>query len=290
MQNNTQYREEDKIDLRELFSVLKRRNKLVWSVTGILTLLAIIYAFFIVKPVYEVKTMIEVGQIKARPIDNIHNIQQKLTYEYQVNVKGKKIGLPKVKSISVPKKSNSIISLVILGYSNEEAVKYIETVIRKVETQYKEKTDAYSNNQKESITLIKEEIKSTTKNYENMKKVLETYSQKIISLKSKDAALAGIYALQISQKQTQLVEMRKYISELKSQEQVLKLSITPLMMKPTHIVGEIETLDYAVKPKKKQIVVVAFITGLMLSVLLAFFLEFIQGIKKEEELDTKVNL
>ena len=62
MQNNTQYIEEDKIDLRELFSVLKRRRKMIWGVTSLLTLLAVIYAFFIVKPVYEVKTMIEVGR------------------------------------------------------------------------------------------------------------------------------------------------------------------------------------------------------------------------------------
>ena len=31
------------------------------------------------------------------------------------------------------------------------------------------------------------------------------------------------------------------------------------MMKPTHIVGEIETLEKPIKPKKKLIVIVAFI-------------------------------
>ena len=44
--------------------------------------------------------MIEVGKINDKPIDKIDNIQQKLNYEYQVNVKGKKIELPRVKSIS----------------------------------------------------------------------------------------------------------------------------------------------------------------------------------------------
>ena len=48
-----------------------------------------------------------------------------------------------------------------------------------------------------------------------MKKELDTYSQKIISLKSEDAALAGIYALQIGQKQTELQNLKKYISKLK---------------------------------------------------------------------------
>ncbi|MDQ7047914.1 MAG: Wzz/FepE/Etk N-terminal domain-containing protein [Sulfurovum sp.] len=251
MQNNTQYIEEDKIDLRELFSVLKRRKKLLWGVTILLTILAVIYAFFIAKPVYEVKAMIEVGQIGAKPIDDIYNIQQKLSYEYQVNVKNKKIELPRVKTISVPKKSSNILSITIHGYSNEEAIKYIQTVITKIETQYKEKTDAYVNNKQELILLVQEDIKENTMSLIQMKKDLDTYSQKIILLKSEDAALAGIYALQIAQKQTELQNLKKYLSGLKKKEQALKLSLTPLMIKPTKIVGEIETLDYAIKPKQK---------------------------------------
>ncbi|MEE8588094.1 MAG: GNVR domain-containing protein, partial [Sulfurimonadaceae bacterium] len=54
-------------------------------------------------------------------------------------------------------------------------------------------------------------------------------------------------------------------------------------IKRTELVGEVELLDRPIKPKKKLIVVVAFITGLMLSVFLAFFLEFIQGNREEEE-------
>ncbi len=280
MQNNTQYIQEDKIDLRELFTVLKRRKKLIWSVTSLLTLLALIYVF-VAKPVYEVKTMIEVGQIDAKPIDNVNDIKQKLSYKYQVNVKGKKIELPRVKTISVPKKSDRILSLKIHSNNNEEGIKYIQTVINKIETQYKEKTDAYTNSQKELITLTREDIKENTASLTQMKKELDKYSQKIVSLKSEDAALAGIYALQIGQKQTQLQNLKKYISQLKTKEQKLKLSITPLMIKPTHIVGEIETLDKPIKPKKLLIVIIAFITGFMLSIFLVFFLEFIRGSREK---------
>lgn len=284
MQNETQYiQQQNSIDLRELFTMLKRRKKLILSVTSVLTLLALVYVFLLAKPVYEVKCMIEVGQINATPIDNINNIEQKLSYEYKVNVKGKKTGLPRVEAISVPKKSNSIISLVIHSNSNEEGVKYIQTVINKIKTQYQEKTDAYTSSQKELIKLTQEDIQSNTEDLTHIKKELNTYSQKIISLKSEDAALAGIYALQIGQNQTELQNLKMHISKLKKNEQKLKLSITPLKMNPTDTVGKIKTLEKPVKPKKKLIVTVAFITGLMLSVFLAFFLEFISGQKKEED-------
>ena len=250
--------------------------------TALLTLLALVYVSYVSKPVYEIKTMIEVGQIDAEPIDNVNDMQQKLSYEYQVNVKGKKIELPRVKTISVPKKSDSILSLIIHSSNNEEGIKYIQTVINKIETQYKEKTDAYTNSQKELITLTQEDIRENTASLTQMKKELADYSQKIILLKSEDAALAGIYALQIGQKQGELQELKKYISELKTKEQELKLSITPLMIKPTHIVGEIETLENPIKPKKLSIVILAFITGLLLSIFLAFFLEFLRGSKEED--------
>ncbi len=48
----------------------------------------------------------------------------------------------------------------------------------------------------------------------------------------------------------------------------------------TQMVGDINIKDKAIKPKKKLIVIIAFITGLMLSIFLSFFLEFIRSIKK----------
>lgn len=273
--------EDNKVDLRELFSILKIKKNLIYLITALFTLLALVYVL-VSKPVYEVKTMIEVGQIDAKPIDNVNDIKQKLSYEYQVNVKKKEIELPRVKTISLPKNSHSIISLVIHSNTNEEGIKYIQTVINKIETQYKEKTDAYTNSQEEFITLTQEDIKENTVSLMQMKKELDAYNQKIISLKSEDPALAGIYTLQIGQKQTELIELQKYISELKNKEQELKLSISPLMIKPTHIVGEIETLDNPIKPKKALIVIVSFIVGLMLSIFLVFFLEFLRGPKKED--------
>ena len=51
----------------------------------------------------------------------------------------------------------------------------------------------------------------------------------------------------------------------------------------TQIIGQIDVGENSIKPKKALTIIVAFITGLMLSVFLAFFLEFIQGNREEEE-------
>ena len=280
MQNTTQYRQDEKIDPKELFRVLKKRKNLIWFMTILFTLFSLVY-IFISTPVYEVKAMIQIGQVDEKPIDDVNNIKQKLIHQYDVNSKDKR-ELPIVKAISVPKKSTNIFALNIHANNNEEGIKYIQTVINKIETEYQEKTDAYEKNQKELIKLTKADIEENIKSLQLMKKELSEYNHKIITLKSEDAALAGIYALQIGQKNTELQELKKYISTLKAKEQVLKLSISPLVMSSTHVVGEIETLENPIKPKKALILIAAFITGLMFSIFLAFFLEFLKGVRNEE--------
>ncbi len=52
--------------------------------------------------------------------------------------------------------------------------------------------------------------------------------------------------------------------------------------KNTTIVGDIITNDYPAKPKKKLIIAVAFVTGLIFSVFLVFFLEFIKSFKEDK--------
>ncbi len=50
----------------------------------------------------------------------------------------------------------------------------------------------------------------------------------------------------------------------------------------SHEIAPVAVGDTPIKPKKKLIVIVAFISGLMLSIFLAFFLEFINGMRKED--------
>jgi len=72
------------------------------------------------------------------------------------------------------------------------------------------------------------------------------------------------------------VKLQEYIEQLRYNK--LEQNV-----QNSKLIGEFVIKDYPVKPKKKLIVVVAFITGLMLSIFLVFFLEFISGVKKEEE-------
>ncbi|HFD14587.1 MAG TPA: hypothetical protein ENJ34_04700 [Epsilonproteobacteria bacterium] len=200
MQNDTQYIQENTIDLRELFTVLKRRRKMIWTVTILFTMLAIVYVL-LAKPIYSGNVTLEVGQVAdeqfsqgeysslaIRNLDAVNNLK---------NIVSKKFGV----SVSVIK------STTLLTYS--------------------------------AINPNKDTIKN--KLHDAVEYTLERHK-----------------------------ENAKLYSGLHSNVHM------------TQLVNEITVGDNAIKPKKKLIIIVAFITGLMLSIFLAFFLEFLSGIKNKK--------
>ena len=280
------YKDEDEIDLKELFYTIKQRKNLILGITSIMTLLAIVYAFMFAKQVYEVKAMIEIGKLDSGtkdeiPLADINDVKQKLEYLYGVNSK-KKRAYPRVKAISVAKKSKSIFAVVVEGRDNQSAQKRIDEVVNALENAYAQKIKTYIDTKNELISLTQNDITTSQKNLKDTAGTLKDYTTKMLNITEKDAALAGLYTIQISQNQLRVQSLQARISALKTKAFNLKLSIAPLRITQTHIVGQVEVLDKPVKPKKVLIVIVTFITGLMFSIFFVFFLSFLQGLKEEK--------
>ena len=70
--------------------------------------------------------------------------------------------------------------------------------------------------------------------------------------------------------------------EVKLNEQIdqLKFSISEQNIQNSKVIGKYIVKENPIKPKKKLIVVVAFVTGLILSIFIVFFLNFIQTREK----------
>lgn len=274
------------IDLRDLFQIISKRKKLI----GIVTLLFIVGAglySFSAKPIYQVQAMIEIGKLKAgtkdeKALDDIEYVKQKLEYIYGVKSK-KKREYPIIKAIKGSKKAKSIFIVVVEGRSNKQAVQFIEKIVQKIEAEYRTKVSRYIKTQKDLIALKKMDIERSNKNLSEIKKSIENYNKKIMNIRTEDAALSGIYTIQISQNQTQIQDLQERISKLKSKVYDLQLSITTLRIKQTQIVGKVEILDKPVRPKKVLIMVVSFITGLLFSIFLVFLLNFIAIFRRTEK-------
>lgn len=77
------------------------------------------------------------------------------------------------------------------------------------------------------------------------------------------------------------IELPKKIYDLKQKLSKEKRKLETNYFKKTYIEGKVLTNSNPIKPKKKLIVVVSFVTGFILSIFLVFFMQFIRSFKEE---------
>lgn len=348
MQNNTQYIEEDKIDLRELFAVLKRRKKLIWSITTLFTLLAVVYAL-IATAWWQVNATLEIGKYidnktgKEVYLEDGSAISERLKVQYINVYEHVKDRDSEIKSINSSKKNPQFISITALGKESKLALAEIQKVIDELQNKHQKIIEEIIAKKQSTLDQIDRDIFQV--NYNKIPKVSESIDyikkvellsidKKIVAVESnlknsitqKDEAIKNLTSLndeaslaalrmaqiqgleyKISENEIKLIDLNSKKQELlatilptltREKERLIKIDLATLQekheliilsMQPhnyhnTKIVGSIITQDKPVKPKKALIIIVAFITGLMLSIFLAFFLEFIRGMKEEKEI------
>lgn len=163
------------------------------------------------------------------------------------------------------------------------------------------------------IPSLEKKIGTLNNKIEDIKKQLVITNANIIKTKSKDPSLTALNVMEkrnleasLSDNELQLIDIENEKEELKQKQlpqllrdkdelingkleqlleekKLLEQSLLAHNYKNSEIVGKIMTNDYAVKPKKKLIVVVAFVTAFILSIFIVFFMEFIKGFKEEDK-------
>ena len=347
MQNNTQYIAEDKIDIRELFAILKRRQKLIWSIIVLFTLSAVVYALT-VTAWYQANATLEIGKYTDNEtgqeiyLEKGTGVSERLKVQYIDIYEHVKDRDSEIESIRSSKKNPQFISISALGKDNQLTLSEIQKVIDNLQNRHQKIIDEIIAKKQSELDGIDREIfqikqhkmVNITEKIDYTKKVeLPAIDKKIAtvesdlkkSIKQKEEAVknlsslnneASLAALRLAQIQgleykisenemklinlntekqkalsTTLPDLARELEQLKKIDLIElqeKRKLTTLTMQPhnyhnTEVVGNIITQDKPIKPKKKLIVIVAFITGLMLSVFLAFFLEFLRGMKEEEK-------
>ena len=218
----------------------------------------------------------------------------------------------KIVSINVPKKQKELLSIKAEGISNEIASKKIEEIIAYVQLKHKKILDDVKERNKFEIMNIESKIdniknkelsllnskieyqKESLKNYIDNVAAIDKNVQK---LQKKNPTLVALelmkksdllhYILEINLQISDLEEKKNNLEintilDLEEKKNILTSMLLPHNYQNSHIVGSILTNDYPEKPKKKLILIVSFITGLILSIFLVFFLEFIRSIKEDE--------
>ncbi len=250
-----------------------------------MTIVATIYAY-LVTPVYEAKAFIQIGQVgqvsqtgqvSIIQLEDIGLLKQKLDIAFEIKKPNNKITQKNgiVSEAKILKKSANILQINTHAYSNELAIAKCKEVLKYINNEYKEKFSQGTQKLDSQIKLNEEMIKNLKKSTINPKK-MEEFSTKYSSMLSFIEFEVGLKGIATLKKDELMLKTQNHLEELRE----AKSSSNSFQSK---ILDKIITNDFAIKPKKKLIVVVAFMTGFILSIFLVFFLGFLKSLKKEDK-------
>lgn len=308
---------EEEIDLRELFKNIWQKRFFISMFTLIVTILATIFVFF-KKPIYEAKALVEIGEYKTNKaseftknsVDNAATLEKKLTTLFVDMEKNLEDKTSEITSISLAKGLTNFLEIRSEASSNEEATNQILKVLSFVQSEHQNILDdvkkqkelelknielQISDIKSKSVNLIEsklENIKTTVSKLEDQLKFIDENLKKIDTLNPSLAALklmekkditTSINELkgkvfELEEKRDQLLTTSLY--KLEENKKILEIILLPHNYKNTQIVGEIMTNDFPIKPKKALIIIVAFITGFIISIFLVFLVNFIKSSKQ----------
>ena len=304
------YLQEDEIDLKELFKTIWAKKIFIVIFTLVVTILAGFYAYS-KTPIYEAKALLEIGEYKKNPVDDAVALEKKLSTIFIDMEKNLKDKTSEISNISVVKGLKNFLEIKSESTSNEEAKNEILKVLTFVQNEHEKILDdvkkqkemelrnidlQISDIKSKSVDLIDKKIENNIKNLKSLEEQLKQVDENLKKIDSLNPSLAALKLMEkrditnsintitiqnfeLESKKDELLTTTLY--KLEESKKIIELSLLPHNYKNTQIVGEIMTNDFPTKPKKSLIVAVAFVTGLIISIFLVFFIQFIQGIRKE---------
>ena len=319
--NKIERYEEDEIYLRDLFKKIYNNKMKIGVITVCITLMSLLYIFMVPK-VYEVKAIVKIGEYKLSNSNSNSNnsitladaseLSKELEILYITLLKNKKDREAWIEKISLIKDQKNLIEISSQGLSNELAKVEIEKVIEYIQNKHekilldvRERRESQISQAEGKFVLLKTKtlpalkgkIIRYNKNIELYEENFKNVQNNLKDIKKTNPTLATIQineqkyladilinlkdSLEKFESHKNSIEMVE-ISTLQQKINTLKTSIKPYNYHNTDLIGELLVNDYPIKPNKKLIVAVAFITGFIFSIFLVFFLEFLKVIKKEE--------
>ena len=302
--------EEDEIDLKELFKTIWAKKIFIVIFTLVVTILAGFYAYS-KTPIYEAKALLEIGEYKKNPVDDAVALEKKLSTIFIDMEKNLKDKTSEISNISVVKGLKNFLEIKSESTSNQEAKNEILKVLTFVQNEHEKILDdvkkqkemelrnidlQISDIKSKSVALIDKKIENNIKNLKSLEEQLKQVDENLKKIDSLNPSLAALKLMEkrditnsintitiqnfeLESKKDELLTTNLY--KLEESKKIIELSLLPHNYKNTQIIGEIMTNDFPTKPKKSLIVAVAFVTGFIISIFLVFFIQFIQGIRKE---------
>ncbi len=264
--------EEEEIDLKELILTILKYKKFLIFFTIFSLLLATFY-IYTTKPIYKIEANIKPGYIINIKTDNVEEISLLDTniistfIENTFDQSKAPQGYPKIIAKKSKNKIDKIVNIQIEDFSNKKALEVLHKILNSLKSQEDIKIKTFKKNILSQIDVIKRQITTLKEQYSSLLK-------NIPNINSPEVALVITNSIN---------NIKNKMLGLNLKLKALEIKILPQNIKYSSIIGKPIINDYPIKPKKKLILIVSFITSLILGIFLIFFFEFLKGLKEKEK-------
>lgn len=315
MNELAQMQNEEDIDLKVLWKSILKWKKMIILLTGSITLIAVVY-IYMKTPIYEVRALLEIGDYKVDNnrilLDNASQLEKKLTTLYidmRKNEQNKKF---EITAISIPKGLGNFIEIKSEAISNEYAKEGIEKIVFFIQKEHQQVLDDVKQRreleltninlkikdiQDKTVLLLDKKIELQKNNLEDLRNQLANINDNLKNLQILNPSLAALKLMEkrdisnaIINVTTQIFDMENQknelltttIYQLEENKKMLETLLLPHNYKNTLIVGDVIQQEKPIKPKKFLILVVAFVSGFIVSIFCAFLFDKVVSSKNEE--------
>ncbi len=284
-QNSQICYDEDEIDLKELFKTIWKYKKFIAIFVIIITSLTTLY--IVMKPnIYRVDSILKIGYYRNSNtlLENPQTLVEELKFIYDVKGSSHKKSFPFVDKVNAIKKAQNLIQISVLGLSKDSAKNLIEKVDKNIVGKHLQIIDKYKKNIQYTINTYQKELNAIENTLNIKKEEYEKNIQKAQNIAKQNPSVAIVFMMEVLKQKDELVKMQNKVFQLTNLINREKMKLLSINIKPTKVIKIIVYKNH-VKPKRKLVVVVAFITSFILAIFLVFFMEFVKGFKEESQTD-----
>lgn len=265
--------EKDEINLNEIWSIINNGKKIILVISLLFTFIGLILS--LTKPkIYELKAVLEIGSIKEYNnvnsknsfLEHPNNLKQRLEIVYRNR---------NIASVSIINGTLNLIEIVVHSESNKKGLKELNIIISEVIKEHKIIVDKYKSSFNNENNFLTEQKKLLSKNQEELLVELEKKEKEFINLLKSNSPFSVISNILISSKKEFISKLNSNIYDISEKINKNMFFISDIYIRDTKLVGHLLKNNYPIKPNKKKIIIVAFVFGLILSLFLVFFIEFI---------------
>lgn len=270
MEQQNWFVSEEEIDLMDYLKIFIKRKYEFLFVLFLIVIISIILSFVSPK-VYQIKSIIEIGEISGGFLENPLIVKEKIDKGFYNNLIKERLNEKEIfKGTVEANKDSKIIVLSIESSKPQKAQRCLNELNSLILEEHQKRFDIEKKHIEQTISVIEQKINSLKEEKNELEKQIETFENLSIKDYINQFILSNLKK-EYRQDDQQIQDLFYQLSSLQKQKEIIT---------PTKVVQQ-PTISGPIKPNLKINIVLSLVIGIILGIFWVFLAEWWQNNRKK---------